>query len=255
MRFDILTLFPGMFAGPLDESIIKRAQDSGAIQIALHQLRDWATDKHRTVDDYPFGGGAGMLMKPEPLFAAVEAIQPLATPPAKVVLLSPQGRTLDRTLVGELAEEPRLLLICARYEGVDERVREHLVDLEVSVGDFVLSGGELPAMLLLDAVARFIPGVLGSEASLEEESFEGSLLEYPQYTRPPQFRGWTVPDVLLSGNHAVIAGWRRQRRLLRTREVRPDLLKSADITPKERTWLDAQPTDIQSTEANEDDST
>ncbi len=260
MRFDILTLFPGMFAGPLDESIIKRAQDSGAIEIAIHQLRDWATDKHRTVDDYPFGGGAGMLMKPEPLFAAVEAIQPLAPTPAKVVLLSPQGRTLDRALVAELVQEPRLLLICARYEGVDERVREHLVDLEVSIGDVVLSGGELPAMLLLDAVARFIPGVLGSEASLEEESFEGGLLEYEQYTRPPEFRGWTVPDVLLSGNHAVIAKWRRERRLIRTREVRPDLLATSDITPKERAWLAAQPepqtgTSNQSTEAAGETST
>lgn len=237
MRFDILTLFPGMFTGPLDESILKRAQASGAIEVALHDLRGWATDKHRTVDDYPFGGGAGMVMKPEPLFAAIEAIQPQAESPAKVILMTPQGRTLDRALVAELSQEPRLLLVCGRYEGVDERVREHLVDLEVSVGDFVLSGGELPAMLLLDAVARFVPGVLGSEGSLEEESFEGGLLEYPQYTRPAEFRGWAVPDVLLSGNHPEVARWRRRQRLLRTLARRPDLLEAAEVTVAERAWL------------------
>ncbi len=241
MRFDILTLFPGMFAGPLDESILKRARDAGVIEVALHDLRGWATDKHHTVDDYPFGGGAGMVMKPEPLFAAVEAIQPLAEPPALVVLLTPQGRRLDRALSRELAAEPRLLLVCGRYEGVDERVRGHLVNLEVSVGDVVLSGGELPAMLLLDAVARLIPGVLGSEGSLTEESFEGSLLEYPQFTRPAEFRGLPVPDVLLSGNHGEVDIWRRRQRLLRTRTRRPDLLADADLTPKERSWLDTQP--------------
>jgi tRNA (guanine37-N1)-methyltransferase len=239
MRFDILTLFPGMFAGPLDESILKRAREAGSIEVQLHDLRDWATDKHRTVDDYPFGGGAGMVMKPEPLFAAVEAIQPLAEPPATVVLLTPQGRRLDRALVAELAKHPRLLLICGRYEGVDERVRAHLADIEVSVGDVVLSGGELPAMLLLDAVARLVPGVLGSEGSLEEESFEGGLLEYPQYTRPAEFRGWTVPDVLLSGHHGQVARWRRRQRLLRTRARRPDLLDAADLTSEERAWLEA----------------
>jgi tRNA (guanine37-N1)-methyltransferase len=243
MRFDILTLFPGMFSGPLDESILKRARESGAIEVALHDLRAWATDRHRTVDDYPFGGGAGMVMKPEPLFAAIEAIQPLAEPPALVVLMTPQGRTLDRALVAELAAAPRLLLVCGHYEGVDERVREHAIDLEVSVGDFVLSGGELPALLVLDAVARLVPGVLGSEASLEEESFESGLLEYPQYTRPAEFRGWGVPDVLLSGNHGAVDRWRRQQRLLRTRARRPDLLESVEMTPKERAWLDATPAD------------
>src|SRR5688572_12374350 len=203
-----------MFAGPLDESILKRARDAGIIDVQLHDLRGWATDKHRTVDDYPFGGGAGMVMKPEPLFAAVEAIQPLAEPRAEVVLLTPQGRRLDRALVAELATHPRLLLVCGRYEGVDERVRAHLVDIEVSVGDVVLSGGELPALLVLDAVARLVPGVLGSEGSLAEESFEGGLLEYPQYTRPAEFRGWRVPDVLVSGNHGEVDRWRRQQRLL-----------------------------------------
>lgn len=237
MRFDVLTLFPGMFVGPLDESILRRARDAGLIEVVLHDLREWATDRHRTVDDYPFGGGAGMVMKPEPLFAAVEAIQPLGEAPATVVLLTPQGRPFGRALVEELAARPRLLLVCGRYEGIDERAREHLVDLEVSVGDVVVSGGELPAMLLLDAVARQVPGVLGSEASLEEESFEGGLLEYPQYTRPAEFHGWPVPAVLLSGHHAEIAKWRRRQRLLRTRDRRPDLLATADLTAAERAWL------------------
>ncbi len=241
IRFDVLTLFPGMFAGPMDESILRRAREAGLIEVALHDLRSWAIDKHRTVDDYPFGGGAGMVMKPEPLFAAVEAIQPLAEAPAKVVLMTPQGRRLDRALVAELAAEPRLLIVCGRYEGVDERVRAHLVDIEVSIGDVVISGGELPAMLLIDAVSRVIPGVLGGEESLTEESFEGGLLEYPQYTRPAEFRDWGVPAVLLSGNHAEVDKWRRRQRLLRTRARRPDLLPSADVTAKELAWLEATP--------------
>jgi tRNA (guanine37-N1)-methyltransferase len=241
MRFDVLTLFPGMFAGPLDESILKRARDAGLLEVQLHDLRAWATDRHRTVDDYPFGGGAGMVMKPEPLFAAVEAIQPLAPQRATVVLLTPQGRPLDHALVAELAALPRLLLICGRYEGVDERVRAHLAVREVSVADVVLSGGELPALLLIDAVARRVPGVLGAADSLAEESFEGGLLEYPQYTRPAEFRGWRVPDVLLSGHHAEVARWRRRQRLLRTRARRPDLLAAAELTPEERAWLDAAP--------------
>ena len=241
MRFDVLTLFPGMFAGPLDESILRRARDAGLIEVALHDLRGWATDRHRTVDDYPFGGGAGMVMKPEPLFAAVEAVQPLADPAATVVLMTPQGRRLDRALVAELAAEPRLLILCGRYEGVDERVRAHLVDIEVSIGDVVISGGELPAMLLIDAVSRVMPGVLGGEESLSEESFEGGLLEYPQWTRPAEFRGWVVPDVLLSGHHAEVAKWRRRQRLLRTHARRPDLLAAAEITPQERAWLDSMP--------------
>ncbi len=240
MRFDVLTIFPGIFPGPLDESILRRAREAGLLEVHLHDLREWATDRHRTVDDYPFGGGPGMVMKPEPLFAAVEAIQPLAEPPATVVLLTPQGRRLDRPLAAELAELPRLLLICGRYEGVDERVREHLVELELSVGDVVLSGGELPALLLIDAVTRRIPGVLGGgEGSLEEESFEDGLLEYPQYTRPAEFREWEAPPVLLSGHHAEIERWRRRQRLLRTRQRRPDLLPDARLSDEERAWLDS----------------
>ncbi len=240
MRFDILTIFPRIFESPLDETILRRALDQGLIEVAVHDLRAWATDRHRTVDDYPFGGGAGMVMKPEPLFAAIEAIQPLAEPRATVVLLSPQGRRLDHQLVTELATRERLLLVCGRYEGVDERVREHLVDLEVSIGDVVVSGGELPALLVVDAVSRRVPGVLGSEASLDEESFEGGLLEYPQYTRPADFRGWTVPDVLLSGHHAAIEQWRRAQRIERTRARRPDLLPTADLTAAERRALEGE---------------
>ena len=241
MRFDVLTLFPGIFRGPLDETILRRALDAGLLEVQLHNLRDWATDPHRTVDDYPFGGGPGMVMKPEPIFAAVEAIQPLAEPPATVVLMTPQGRRLDHALVDELAAHPRLLLVCGRYEGVDERVREQLVDVEVSVADVVVSGGELPALLLLDALARRGPGVLGGQGALVEESFEGGLLEYPQYTRPAEFRGSAVPDVLLSGHHAQIARWRREQRLARTRRRRLDLLATAELTAEDRAWLDAHP--------------
>lgn len=237
MRFDLLTIFPEMFDGPLSTSILGRAQQAGHIAVHVHDLRDWADDRHRTVDDAPFGGGPGMLMKPEPLFRAVEAIQPLAPEPATVVLLTPQGRPLDRSLVDELAALPRLLLVCGRYEGVDERVREHLVEREVSVADVVLSGGELPAMVLVDAVARRVPGVLGSEASLAEESFDEGLLEYPQYTRPADFRGWNVPEILLSGHHAQIASWRRRQRLLRTARRRPDLLARAPLTDADRRAL------------------
>ena len=251
MRFDVLTLFPAMFDGSLNESILKRAQDAGLIEVVRHQLRDWSTDKHNTVDDYAFGGGPGMVMKPEPLFAAAEAIQPLADPPSEVVLLTPQGRRLDGALARELAAVPRVLLICGRYEGVDERVREHLVDREVSVADVVLSGGELPALMLIDAVSRQIPGVLGAEDALKEESFDDSLLEYPQYTRPAEFRDWAVPEVLLSGHHANVDRWRRQQRLLRTRARRPDLLAAAELSDEETRWLESEPTPTSALDAEE----
>ena len=215
LRFDIFTLFPGMFAGPLDESILKRAQQAGVLQVVLHDLRAWATDRHRTVDDYPFGGGAGMVMKPEPLFAAVEAVQPLAEPRATVVLLSPQGRRLDRALVGELAVEPRLLLVCGRYEGVDERAME-LFDEELSIGDFVLTGGELPALVVADAVVRKVPGVLKKEDAAQSESFATGLLDFPQYTRPRVWRGREAPEILFSGDHARIAEWRQKAALKAT---------------------------------------
>jgi tRNA (guanine37-N1)-methyltransferase len=240
MRIDIITLFPEMFRGPFEASIIARAREQGIVRIELHQLRDWGEGRHRLVDDYPHGGGAGMVLKPEPLFAAVEAVQPLAEPPGRVVLLTPQGRLFNQSIANELSEQPRLVLLCGHYEGVDERVREHLVDDEISIGDYVLSGGELAAMVLVDAVVRRLPGALGGEASLDEESHSEGLLEYPQYTRPSEFRGWKIPDVLLSGHHAEVAKWRRRQSLLRTALRRPDLLAQACLTEDERKWLEAE---------------
>ena len=241
IRFDVLTIFPAMFDSPFEQSVMARARTAGLIDVQTHDLRQWAHDRHKTVDDAPFGGGAGMVMKPEPIIEAIEAIQPMASERATVVLMSPLGRPLTRALVDEIAELPRLLILCGRYEGIDERVREHVVDLEVSIGDFVVSGGELPAMIVIDAVARRIPGVLGSEASLSEESFDDGLLEYPQYTRPPVYRDWEVPPILLSGNHGEVDKWRRRQRLLRTRDLRPDLFEGVEMTAAERRWLDEQP--------------
>ena len=236
--FHVLTLFPAFFEPAVAVSVLGRAVENGLVSVMPHQLRDYATDRHRTVDDYPFGGGAGMVLRPEPLFAAIRDLRARFAP--RVALLGAGGRPFDQRRAQEYAAEPRpLLLVCGRYEGVDERVLEHLVDVEVSVGDVVVSGGELPAMLLVDAVARLVPGVLGSEGSLEEESFEGGLLEYPQYTRPAEFRGWNVPDVLLSGHHAEIAKWRRRERLRRTLGRRPDLLATAELTAEERRWLES----------------
>lgn len=224
MRVDVLTLFPDAFVGPLDVSIIKRAREDGLLDLQLTDIRDFATDKHRSVDDYPFGGGQGMVMRVDVLDAALCDVQARAPQPGLVVYMSPQGERLDDALVRELARFPRLVLVCGRYEGVDERFIEHCVDREVSIGDYVLTGGELPAMVLIDAVARHIPGALGDEASPEEESFAGGLLEHPQYTRPAEYRGWHVPQVLLSGHHANIEKWKQEQRLARTRERRPDLL-------------------------------
>ena len=234
VRIDIVTLFPEMFAGPFDASIVRRAREAGLLEIALHNPRDYTHDRHRVVDDYAYGGGPGMVMKPEPLFECVDGVRATAPAPAKVVLLTPQGRLLDHVLVEELAGEERLIVICGHYEGVDERVREGLADVEVSIGDYVLSGGEPAAIVLVDAVARHQPGVLGSEASLEEESHAQGLLEYPQYTRPAEYRGMAVPEVLLAGNHAEIASWRRRQSILRTAARRPDLLARAELTPAER---------------------
>jgi tRNA (guanine37-N1)-methyltransferase len=221
MKIDVLTLFPAMFAGPLDESIIKRARESGRLDLRLHNLRDYAHDRHRTVDDRPFGGGPGMLLKPEPIFEAVES---LAGEKTRVVLLSPSGRSFNQAIARELAEYEHLLLISGHYEGFDERIREQLADDELSIGDYVLTNGALPVMVIVDAVTRLLPGVLGDDASAHEESFNHGLLEYPQYTRPAEFRGMKVPEVLLSGNHAEIARWRAEQSRLRTQERRPDLL-------------------------------
>jgi tRNA (guanine37-N1)-methyltransferase len=239
MRIDILTLFPEMLAGPFDASIIGRARQSGAIDIAIHNPRDYTTDKHHVVDDYAYGGGPGMVMKPEPLFECVDAVQQMAQPRGKVVLLTPQGRLLDHRVVAELAREERLIVICGHYEGVDERVREHLAEDEISIGDYVLSGGEPAAIVLVDAVARHQPGVLGSEQSLTEESHAQGLLEYPQYTRPGEYRGLRVPDALLSGHHAEIERWRRERSIERTARRRPDMLRDADLTSEERRFLES----------------
>ncbi|MBA4180067.1 MAG: tRNA (guanosine(37)-N1)-methyltransferase TrmD [Anaerolinea sp.] len=229
MRFDVLTLFPGAFVGPLDVSIIKRAREDGLMELAIHDIREYATDKHRSVDDSPFGGGQGMVMRVDVLDAALQHVQSLAGPPGYVVYMSPQGERLTDALVRELATHARLVLVCGRYEGVDERFVEHCVDREISIGDYILTGGELPAMVLIDAVARHIPGALGDEVSPEEESFVDGLLEHPQYTRPAEYRGWGVPDVLLSGHHANIEKWKKVQRLARTKERRPDLLEDQGL--------------------------
>jgi len=225
MRIDILTIFPGMFAPVLNESIIKRAQEKGKVKIFIHDLRDYTGDRHRKVDDRPFGGGSGMLMTPQPIFDAVKKIKAKsAKRKAKVVLMCPQGKKLNQGVVKKLGKFKHLILICGHYEGIDERVRINLADEEISIGDYVLTGGELPAMVLVDSLVRLIPGVLGDKFSLNFESFEGNLLEYPHYTRPADFRGMKVPKVLLSGDHKKIAIWRKLEALKRTRQRRPDLL-------------------------------
>ncbi len=221
MKIDVLTLFPAMFAGPLDESIIKRAREAGLLNLAIYNLRDYAHDRHKTVDDRPFGGGPGMLLKPEPIFEAVES---LAREGTRVILLSPAGRTFSQAIAQELAGQEHLLLVSGHYEGFDERVREQLADDELSIGDYVLTNGALPVMVVIDAVTRLLPGALGDEGSARDDSFSHGLLEYPQYTRPAEFRGMKVPEVLLSGNHAEIARWRAEQARLRTQERRPDLL-------------------------------
>lgn len=220
MKIDVLTLFPAMFAGPLDESIIRRARERGLLDLRLHNLRDWTHDRHRTVDDRPFGGGPGMLLKPEPIFEAVESLR---GPDTRCILLGPAGRRFDQTVARELAALPHLILICGSYEGVDERVREFLVDDELSIGDYILTNGALPAMVVIDAVTRLLPGALGDEASAADESFGRGGIEYPQYTRPADFRGLKVPEVLRSGDHAAIARWRAEQARLRTAQRRPDL--------------------------------
>ncbi len=238
MKIDVITIFPGILEGPFKESMIKRAADQGVVEINLVDLRDYTHDQHRQVDDYPYGGGYGMVLKPEPLFEAVEDLNNRSgSANPRVILLTPQGRRFDQHLARELAEIEHMILICGRYEGVDERVRTALVDEEISIGDFVLTGGELAAAVVVDAVVRLLPGVLAEEASADE-SFTEPLLEYPHYTRPSVYRDMEVPPVLLSGNHGEIARWRRRQSLQRTLEKRPDLLEKADLLPEERIYLE-----------------
>lgn len=240
-----ITLFPEMFVGPFDVSMIARAREAGLVDIRVHDLRTWATDRHRTTDDYAFGGGGGMVLKPELFFRAVEEILGMpeissarpAQPPTPVLLMTPQGRRLDHALVAELAAAEELVILCGHYEGFDERVREHLVTHEISLGDFVLTGGELPAMVVIDAVARLRPGVLGLAGAADDDSFATGLLEHPHYTRPAEFRGWRVPDVLVSGDHGAVDRWRRRHALLRTTRRRPDLVALADLSAEEKGWL------------------
>jgi tRNA (guanine37-N1)-methyltransferase len=237
MRFDILTLFPDMFSSPLRESILGKAIEKGLIQIRTVNIRDFTLDKHQVVDDTPYGGGQGMVMKVEPIARAIESVKP-QDPSARIIYLTPQGKPFNQDLARRFSTQPHLILLCGRYEGVDERVRELFIDEEVSIGDYVLTGGELAAMILIDAVSRFIPGVLGSDRSAEEDSFFNFLLEYPQYTRPFNFRGSCVPEVLLSGNHSLIALWRRKEALKRTSLRRPDLLAKANLSEEDKKLLE-----------------
>lgn len=236
MRIYILTLFPEMFSSPLSGGVFRIAQEKGLLSFSIYNIRDFTHDRHRTVDDRPFGGGPGMLLKPEPIFEAFENIKKTNQPwkeETPIILLSPQGRLFNQQIARDLAQKSALLLICGHYEGVDERVKEHLATDEISIGDYVLSGGELPALVIADAVTRLIPGVLGSEESIKDESFNEGLLEYPQYTRPASYRGWTVPEILLSGNHQEIDRWRRRKSMERTLKHRQDLTKDAGSSQEE----------------------
>lgn len=245
MRIDVLTLFPEMFDGVFGASILGKAKEKGIVSLEAINFREYSNNKHNTVDDYPYGGGGGMVLKPEPVFAAVEDLMAKKESGARprVILMCPQGETFTQKKAEELAKEEHLVLICGHYEGYDERIREHLVTDELSIGDYVLTGGEIPAMTVIDSVVRLLPGVLGNETSAVTDSYSTGLLEYPHYTRPPVFRDWAVPDVLVSGNHAKIDAWRREQSLLRTLKRRPDLLEKAELTDKERKWLTLQEQD------------
>lgn len=242
MRIDVFTIFPDMFKSPLAEGMLRIAQEKNLVQVTMYDLRDFTDNRHRQVDDEPYGGGVGMVMKPEPFFEGVSSLAPnqnlkALKKTARIILFTPQGKTLNQSIAKSLAEENHLILLCGRYEGVDERVREYLATDEISIGDYILSGGELPAMVLIEAVSRLVLGVLGDEYSIVEETFANGLLEYPQYTRPATYRGWSVPEVLSSGNHQEIARWRRQRALERTFQQRPNLLKEAKLSAEDREFL------------------
>jgi tRNA (guanine37-N1)-methyltransferase len=255
MQFEVFTLLPEVFPSYLETSIIKRARERGLIHVDVYNIRDYTHDKHHVTDDTPYGGGGGMVMKPEPVFEAVETVLGLNTPfdetqgeaplspltvesNIPIILLTPQGRVFNQTIAQELSQHPRIALICGRYEGIDERIREHLVTDEISIGDFVLTGGELPALILIDAIARLLPDVLGDPTGAEDDSHAMGLLEYPHYTRPPEFRGWKIPDVLLSGAHAKIDKWRREQALLRTFNKRPDMLEKTELSKEDLKFLD-----------------
>ncbi|MFD0959457.1 tRNA (guanosine(37)-N1)-methyltransferase TrmD [Paenibacillus chungangensis] len=240
MRIDVLTLFPEMFEGVFDASILGKARQKGIVTLEAINFREYSESKHKTVDDYPYGGGGGMVLKPEPVFSAVEDLHAQSKTTPRVVLMCPQGETFTQRKAEELAEEEHLVLICGHYEGYDERIREHLVTDELSIGDYVLTGGEIPAMAVIDSIVRLLPGVLGNESSAVTDSYSTGLLEHPHYTRPPEFRGWSVPETLLSGHHENIKRWRREQSLLRTLSRRPDLLADAELTDKERKWLAEQ---------------
>jgi len=237
VKFDVLSIFPEMFSSPLNFSLLKKAQEKGLLSISLHDIRNWADDKHKMTDDAPYGGGCGMVMKVEPVEKALSAIR---NPEGSsiVVLMTPQGEVLNQKIAAELAEKNNIVIICGRYEGIDERIRKHLVDREISIGDYILTGGELPAMILIDAVCRHIPDVLGNPESAKNESFCENLLEYPQYTRPAEYKGWPVPEVLLSGNHAEIEVWRRKESLKKTYQRRPDLLEKVKLSAQDKKILD-----------------
>ncbi len=245
MQFEVFTLLPEVFPPYLETSILKRAIQRGLISVRIHKIRDYTHDKHHTTDDTPYGGGGGMVMKPEPIFEAVESVlgtPALPSPPTPesntpIILLTPQGRVFNQRIAAELSRHPRLALLCGRYEGVDERVREHLVTDEISIGDYVLTGGELPALILIDAVSRLLPGVLGDPSGAEDDSHAMGLLEYPHYTKPAEFRGWKVPEILLSGDHAKIAKWRREQALARTFYKRPDMLENAELNEKDKQFI------------------
>jgi len=240
--FEVFTLLPEVFPSYLERSILLRARERGMIDVRIHNIRDYTHDKHHTTDDVPYGGGGGMVMKPDPVYEAVEtalALQPFETPPCPIILLTPQGRVFNHSVAKELSGHRRIALLCGRYEGVDERIRTHLATDEISVGDYVLTGGELPALVLIDAVTRLLPGALGDPDGATTDSHAVGLLEHPHYTRPPEFRGQGVPEVLLSGDHAKIAEWRREQSLLRTLERRPGLLDNAELTDKERSFVEA----------------
>lgn len=241
MQFEVFTLLPEVFPPYLESSILQRARQRGLIDVRVHNIRDYTHDRHHTTDDTPYGGGGGMVMKPEPVFEAVESVLGLVSeqiPPVPIVLLTPQGRVFTQRVAEELSRQERIALLCGRYEGVDERIRQHLVTDEISVGDYVLTGGELPALLLIDAVSRLIPGVLGDPTGAEDDSHSMGLLEYPHYTRPPEFRGWKVPEVLLSGDHAKIEQWRREQALQRTFDKRPDMIDKAELSDAEKKFVE-----------------